>query len=120
MHVKVGPRIEVDQNYWDFGPVEEGQNYKKVFLVKNIGNQELLIKSILTSCGCTTTKISSTRIDSNKNSELEVTYNTEGAESGKDSKDIYIISNDPQNPRVKITIEVMIVSEDKGSDGDKI
>jgi len=106
---QAGPKIKVDSDYWDFGEIMEGQIEEKIFHVENIGDKDLVIENAFTSCGCTTVKISSYRLSPHQKAELKVTYNSKGKIKGKDSKDIYITSNDPLNPKIKITIRGYII-----------
>lgn len=108
---KIGPKISIDNKYWNFGNVQEGSIEERVFIVENIGDEDLIIEMIFTDCGCTTADISSTRITPQGKAEMKVAYNTKGKSLGQDSKNIYIVSNDSLNPRMNITIEVTIVSD---------
>lgn len=105
---KTGPKISLDDKYWDFGNVGEGLIVEKVFIVENVGGEDLIIEMVFTDCGCTTADISSKRIIPKGKAELKVVYNTKGKSTGKDSKNIYIVSNDLSNPKIKITIEATI------------
>ena len=110
---KTGPKISLDTKYWDFGNIQEGTTEEKVFTVENTGDEDLIIESVFTNCGCTTANISSKLIVSEGKAELKVVYNTKGKSSGRDSKDIYIKSNDPLSPKIKITIVAIVTSADK-------
>ena len=107
---KTGPRISIDDKYWDFGNVQEGSTEEKVFTIENIGDEDLIIEMVFTDCGCTTVDISSKRIIPKGKAELKVAYNTTGKSTGKDSKNIYIVSNDLLNPKMKITIAATVTS----------
>lgn len=110
---KTGPKISVDTKYWDFGTVKEGEIKEKSFAVINIGDEDLIIRKVFTNCGCTKANISSKRIAPKGKAELKVVYDTKGKSLGKDDKDIYIVSNDPLNPKIKITITTIITSADE-------
>ncbi len=107
-----GPRIKLSEEYWDFGQLKEPEIAEKVFLVENTGDRDLVIKTILTTCGCVTTEISSNNIGPQSSEELKAIYNTKGKSFGRDSKDIYVVSNDLFNPRMRITIEATIISDE--------
>jgi len=114
MKANKNSKITIIPNSWDFGEVKEGEVKNKIFTVKNIGDENLIIKSIYTNCGCTTAEISSKKIAPQEATELKVAYNSKGKSSGKDSKEIYIVSNDPINPKAKITITTKIVVPQAG------
>ena len=110
---KTGPKISVDNKYWDFGNIQEGVIEEKVFTIENIGDEDLIIKMLYTDCGCTTADISSRRVAPEGKAELKVTYNTKGKSLGQDTKYVYVISNDPADSEMKITITAMITSSDE-------
>lgn len=110
---KTGSRIKIDTTSWDFGEVKEGQIAKKVFWVENMGDEDLVIEKVYTSCGCTEASVSSNQLAPQQRTALEVTYNSKGKEEGEDGQDIYVISNDPLSPRVQISIIAHIVNADK-------
>lgn len=110
---KTGSRIKIDTTSWDFGEVKEGQIAKKVFWVENMGDEDLVIEKVYTSCGCTEASVSSNQLAPQQRTALEVTYNSKGKEEGEDGQDIYVISNDPLSPRVQISIIAHIVNLDK-------
>lgn len=114
---KSGPNIRVDSNYWDFGKIEESQRKEKIFTVENVGNEDLVIEKVYTTCGCTTAEISSNRIPPGVTAELKVIYNPQGKQPGKDEKYIYLVSNDLSQPKLKFSISAEIGS--KASFGQK-
>ena len=107
---KAGPKISIDTKYWDFGNIQEGKIEQKVFIIENAGDEDLIIESVFTDCGCTTVDISSKRIMPKGKAELKVTYNTKNKSLGNDSKGVYVISNDSLNPKIKISVEATITS----------
>lgn len=110
---RTGPKISLNTKYWDFGTVREGETKEKSFVVVNIGDENLIIRNVFTDCGCTRANISSKRITPKGKAKLKVVYSTKGKSLGKDTKDIYIVSNDPLNPKIKITITAIITSPDE-------
>jgi rhodanese-related sulfurtransferase len=110
---KTGPKISIDAQYWDFGNVPEGSIAEKIFTVKNLGDEDLIIERVITDCGCTTADISSKQIVPKSSAELKAIYNTKGKPYGQDSKNIYIFSNDSLNPKAKITVVAEIISAEE-------
>lgn len=97
------PTISFSEEEWDFGKIKEDERPVHIFTVKNIGQEELIISRVRSSCGCAATMLSSDNIQPGKSAELKVTFNPTGY-NGMVKKDIYIESNDPQLPKAKITI----------------
>lgn len=97
------PTISFSEEEWDFGKIKEDERPVHIFTIKNIGQEELIISRVRSSCGCAATMLSSDNIQPGKSAELKVTFNPTGY-NGMVKKDIYIESNDPQLPKAKITI----------------
>ncbi len=97
------PTISFSEEEWDFGKIKEDERPVHIFTIKNIGQEELIISRVRSSCGCAATMLSSENIQPGKSAELKVTFNPTGY-NGMVKKDIYIESNDPQLPKAKITI----------------
>jgi len=104
---KTPPRMLLSAVEWDFGMVKPNEKPTQIFTIKNEGDEDLLIERVRASCGCVKTSISTKRIKSGKSAELKVTFDTTGYD-GKVKKDIFITSNDPQEPekRMRVYIEV--------------
>ena len=106
------PKILVEPEQWDFGEVKYGQVLEYTFKVKNLGEKDLEIKRVATSCACTTAKISQEKIEPDQETSLLVTYDT-GAMGelhgrGKQERIIYVKSNDPEKPQVEVIIRAII------------
>ena len=101
------PDIEFSEELWDFGTIKEGDVVTHVFEVKNLGGAELVISKVRPSCGCTAALLSSGEVPPGGTSQIEVTFNSSGFK-GKVTKYIYVESNDPDEPRAKLTITVTV------------
>ncbi len=90
----------------DFGKVSEGEKIAYVFTFENRGNADLVIRSALTTCGCTVPKYSTKPIPPGEGGNLEVVFDTSGR-NGIQTKTITVRSN-ASTPAVilKITAEV--------------
>lgn len=108
------PQISLSEEEWDFGMVKPNDKPAHIFMVKNEGNEDLIIERVRASCGCIKTSISNKRIHSGKSAELKVTFDTTGYD-GKVKKDIYIKSNDPraQGTEKKISLYIEIEHQPK-------
>lgn len=91
------PKISVDQSQYNFGEVSAGIAVVHTFVLANTGDQPLVIKSVRTSCGCTTTALAKTTLNPGEAVNLTVTFDSAGY-SGKVGKRVYVTSNDPTTP----------------------
>mgnify|MGYP001080392254 CR=1 FL=1 len=101
------PDIEFSEELWDFGTIKQGEKVTHVFEVKNLGGTELVISKVRPSCGCTAALLSSPEVPPGGTSQIEVTFNSSGFK-GKVTKYIYVESNDPDEPRAKLTITATV------------
>ncbi len=91
------------------GELEEGKLYNQSFFVGNTGDSPLEVKVVKVGCGCTTIIHPKTKISIPPNQAIEVkyTFNSEGME-GSEQKYIYIDSDDPDEPSIKITLNTSV------------
>jgi hypothetical protein len=102
-----GPKLQFQEEKWDFGKVKEGQVKTHVFVFKNEGDAPLLIKRVRTSCGCAAALISDKSVESGENGEMKVNFNSRGYE-GNVAKYIYVESNDRSQPVIQLQISATI------------
>lgn len=123
------PIISISPQYVDLGRVSQAKGVVTAFAtVENLGEGDLIINDMETSCGCTTAALIidgeegpafgmrghgswpkgwSATIKSGKQAQLKINYdpNVHGTLRGLVTRVIYIYSNDPRNPVMKITVE---------------
>jgi len=99
------PRILVSEEEWDFGKVTRGEKPIHIFIVKNGGEEDLIIEGVKGSCVCIEVSISTNLIKPGESAELKVSYDTTDY-VGKDEKHLHIYSNDPQVPDKWISLYV--------------
>lgn len=107
-----GDWIKVTPAEWDFGKVKSTEVVTHSFEIKNAGSGVLKISTITTSCGCTTAKAASMSLKPGESTELIVTYNPGHHSSitpGPARRLIYIDSNDPSAPEIKIPVTAFVV-----------
>ncbi|MCK5846234.1 MAG: DUF1573 domain-containing protein [Bacteroidales bacterium] len=102
--LKKAPKISFLQTTFDFGTVAPGTVIKHNFDFTNEGKKTLNILKVKTSCGCTTTKLDAKSFKKNKGGSIEAVFNTRGRK-GRQHKTITIITNDPKNPQISLTIK---------------
>jgi len=104
------PKIEVvTGSTIDMGSVYGGEIVQKIAVIKNKGTDTLTISDVRAQCGCTATLMSEKVLAPNDTGKLSISFNTTG-QTGHRSKQVYIMSNDPENPRLTITFSADVLS----------
>ena len=90
---------------YSLGSLEEGELYQRDFTIANSGDKSLEVKVVRVGCGCTTILYPKKKLEIAAGGSIEVrfSFNTEGME-GDETKYIYIESNDPETPLLKLKL----------------
>jgi len=101
------PHIVFDEPIFNFGAITEGEKVSHNFTFRNTGKEDLIIRKISTSCGCTAVNKKTDVIKPGESSLIEITFNSAG-KSNRQNKTITVITNDPKNSQqlLRITGEV--------------
>lgn len=106
----VGPRLKfLDSNFY-LGSVEQGAIAEKKFRIKNVGDADLVINDITTTCGCTAALIDKKLLSPGETGTLEVTILTSGKRDLIEKK-IVLQTNDTQEPSKEITVSVKVETQ---------
>jgi hypothetical protein len=97
------PKIALQASEYDFGTIKQGEEVSHIFTFKNMGDADLIITDVKTSCGCTAAVTSAKTIAPGSEGTLEVTFNSKGRQ-GRQAKTATIFSNDPEKPSVAVRI----------------
>lgn len=97
------PRIKFESSQHDFGKIKEGTVSEFTFKFKNLGKESLIINDVRTSCGCTAAVVEGSVLKPSESGSIKVGFDSTGRE-GRTSKTIVVMSNDPENPAVTLTI----------------
>ena len=84
--------ITFNEEIHDFGILESGEIVVSTFILNNVGENDLLIKSIESDCGCIQIKYPKTVVPPGKTALIEVGFNSSGL-FGKQFKSIEIDAN---------------------------
>jgi len=103
------PEITVEKLSHDFGDITDSKSVSYDFQFKNSGKSELKILKVQASCGCTAGKPDQTELKSDEKSKIRVTFDPTGR-AGIQVKQIRIVTNDPKNPLVQLTIQANVKS----------
>ena len=106
------PEIEMQEDFFDFGDVLQGEIVSHDFLLKNIGNDKLIINSAKGSCGCTVPDWPKEPILPSQEVAVKVSFNSNNRE-GKQKKTVTLKTNAIPNIKVITILANVIVSQKK-------
>ncbi|MGL5683637.1 MAG: DUF1573 domain-containing protein [Marinifilaceae bacterium] len=98
------PRLKLESYEFDFGTIQAGKEITRSLNLTNIGHSPLIVKKIITSCGCTTLDLPKKVIVPNETIALDVLFKS-GGRSGLQQKSITVITNDPIQSEIKIIVK---------------
>ena len=104
------PKIAIDKNQHNFGTVEEGSVLSLDLGIKSIGKETLIITDVQKSCGCTAALLSKDKLEPGESGNIKIDLDTKGMR-GKKTRTIAITSNDPNNPRMVVTLFVDVIKK---------
>jgi hypothetical protein len=96
------PVLEVDQAVYDFGERNHLEMVEHDFVLRNVGDEPLVIKRIVPKCGCATGQLESGTIAPGESASLKATLDMSKFK-GRIEKMIVVESNDPENPNTTIS-----------------
>lgn len=96
-------RLEVDQVDFDFKSIYRGSEAKHEFVITNSGDSPLQITNVRSSCGCTVPSIEKRKLGPGEKTTLTAIFDSRRFH-GSVTKNIYVYSNDQQNPITKLSI----------------
>lgn len=97
------PKIEFENKIYNFGTINQGEKRSYDFKFTNTGKQNLIIRKIRSTCGCTVVKPDKDVIKPGESSSLKATFNSAG-KSNRQNKSITVITNDPKNPQTTLRV----------------
>ncbi|TDI72597.1 MAG: DUF1573 domain-containing protein [Bacteroidetes bacterium] len=102
-------KIEFKTEIIDYGQIEKGSDGIRVFEFTNIGDADLIIQDVKSSCGCTVPEKPKDPVAPGKTGVIKVKYDTQRV--GKIRKTITVYSNATEAIKaIKIKGEVMAAS----------
>ena len=101
------PKISVDKLFFDYGEIVQSEYAVAKFEIHNLGNADLLIFDIETSCNCMEMSLSSNTIKPKSKEILTIQYNTNIV--GDIRKSITIVSNDNYKDRLTLLLTGKII-----------
>ena len=107
---QTAPRIEVSETTFDFGFMYQNESVSHIFRIRNTGTATLKLEQVKSTCGCTAALPAQREIAPSGETELKVTFQS-GSMRDRIVKHVHIDSNDPNQPRVTLTITGQIKVE---------
>lgn len=101
------PALEVNERNHDFGVIQQGTKAECDFVVTNTGKSNLIIRKVKASCGCTAVTPQKTVLAKGESTTIHVAFDSRG-KSGRQSKTITVITNDPKNSNFLLRIQGLI------------
>ncbi len=108
---KKAPKIEATEPVVDLGTLIEGQMADHEFVVKNVGNSVLKIDKVRASCGCTAVEPTKNDLNPGEQTNIKIKFNSSGR-LGMQQKFVYIFSNDPQTPELRLSFTATVIPKD--------
>jgi len=106
-----GPRIALDATEIDLGEVQYGHSKSVRINISNKGDQPLDVIELRTSCGCTRTDMSDRSIAPGARAPLTVSFDATGIAAGRNTKTVFIDTNDPVQPVSEFRIFALVVQQ---------
>lgn len=106
------PQIELEVTQMDFGDVVNGEIASRDVTIRNLGGKSLVIETVTTSCGCTSASVDPMAIGPGETANLHIEVNTgaHGPElTGPLVRQVFISSNDPNQPEAQVELAVNIL-----------
>ena len=105
------PKIEILEESYNFGEIKQGESVTHNFVLKNVGNANLIISSAKGSCGCTVPEWPKEPIAQGEEGTIKVTFNSSGR-FGKQNKIVTLVTNAIPNTKV-LTINGNVIIPEK-------
>lgn len=104
-------KFQFEENNFDFGTINSGEEVVHVFKFKNTGDADIVISQVKGSCGCTSPEYPQNPVKPGEEGEIKVTFRSKGI-AGQVVKDITILANTvPTTKILTISGEVLATKE---------
>ncbi len=105
-----GPRLALDPESWDFGRTLKNRVLEKQFTLRNVGDADLVIDKISTTCGCTAALLSEKTLRPGASGTLKVSFDTREFE-GRVERKVVLRSNDKSRDPLEIKLQATVVRQ---------
>lgn len=104
------PRMEISEQYYDFGTVDNSKVLERVFIIANRGQSPLIIQNAYTTCGCTAAEFTASEIPPGKVALIKLYFDT-GFHDMRGTtvrRGVILQTNDPDQPQPEIWIQATV------------
>ena len=108
---KGGPKITFEKVICNLGEVGPGTKHPCEFKFTNTGKDLLKIKSVQTNCSCTIAALTKKEYAPGESGTVEVKSFLAPSHEGHTKQQLYVYSNDEQNPKIALTIEADVATK---------
>lgn len=98
------PKASVDRSVRGFGDLANNQVVNETFLLRNEGDEPLVIESSKTTCGCTIARIDEKTVAPGSEVAIDVALDLNG-KKGKQNASVILTTNDPARKTVTLTLQ---------------
>src|SRR3954449_6323415 len=106
---KESAHITVDEQHYNFGSMQRGTTKSHEFVIRNTGNAPLKIRNGGTTCKCTLSKVADESIPPNGSTKVKLEW-TAKADSGPFRQTATILTNDPTQTQVELSVDGQILA----------
>lgn len=110
LYAQNDPVASFDKTNHNFGDVKEGKFVLCEYVLENTGKADLKIEKVKASCGCTAAAPEKNILKPGEKTSIKVEFNTFRRE-GKQRKFVYVFTNDPNQPQVRLTFTANILKK---------
>jgi len=107
---EAAPRLSLDPESWDFGRTLKNRVIEKQFTLRNVGDANLVIEKISTTCGCAAALLNEKTLAPGKSAVLRVTFDTRAFE-GRVERKVLLRSNDRSRDPLEIKLQATVVRQ---------
>ena len=107
-----GARLAVEPGSFDFGNVRPEKRLLKELVLRNVGDAELEITKVSTTCRCTVAGAYLKRVAPGASTTLRIAFTSPPA-AGPTEQTVTIESNDPERPRVHVKVSATVIAPQK-------
>jgi hypothetical protein len=97
------PKASLSEDVFNFGTINGGQKVTHDFILKNNGQDPLIIRKVSTTCGCTASEPDKYEIPGGGQTTIKCTFDSRG-KNGKQFQTVTMITNDPLASEMVIRI----------------
>jgi hypothetical protein len=109
---KLEPKAVVRPMAYDFGDIIQDSVVTTYLVITNEGSDLLKIIKVSASCGCTAVMSEKNELKRGESTEIKVAFDSK-EKSGKQNKTVYIETNDPKNPTIKVALTGNVIVKEK-------